>query len=289
MKLRLFALALLAGGSVFAQSAAKRPEFEVASVKPSPPQEQNTAAAGIKIDGAQVRVTAFPLREYLSIAYRLRATQITGPEWMGGERFDLAAKLPEGSTRDQIPEMLQALLEERFQLKARRDKKEFAVYGLVSAKSGFKLQPVPPDPNAIPVNAFEVTGSGSPSGVTVNFGKTSSFSLGGNKFEIKNLSMTEFADALTRFVDRTVVDMTGITGRYSFNVEMTPEDYRSVLIRAAVNNGVTLPPQALQLLEGFSAEGALLALQTAGLKIESRKAPLDVLVVESISKTPTAN
>lgn len=286
---RLCVSALLVGGSLYAQPAARRPEFEVASVKPAALQAQNTAAAGIRIDGAQVRVSSFPLKEFLSIAYRLRANQIVGPEWMGSEKFDIAAKLPEGSSRDQIPEMLQVLLEDRFQLKTRRDKKEFAVYGLVAARGGLKVQPLPPDPNDGAVNAFEVTASGGPAGVTVNFGKGSSFGLGNNRFEVKNLSMTEFADALTRFVDRTVVDMTGASGKYSFSIEMTPEDYRSVLIRAAVNNGVTLPPQALQLLEGFSAESALLALQTIGLKIESRKTPLDVLVVESVSKTPTAN
>jgi len=101
--------------------------------------------------------------------------------------------------------------------------------------------------------------------------------------------MVAFADTLARFVDRPVVDFTDLKGTYDFTVSFTPEDFRAMMIRAAINAGVTLPPEALRLLEGVSDEGLFAAVQTLGLKLESRKAPLEVLVIDSIRKTPTEN
>jgi uncharacterized protein (TIGR03435 family) len=287
--IRLSVTALLAGLSLFAQSKAPRPEFEVASVKPSPSQIPNQAAVGLKIDGAQIRASFMPLKEYLAMAYKLRPNQIVGPEWMNSERFDIAAKIPEGGKPDQFSEMLQVLLEDRFQLKARREKKEFPVYGLIVVKGGLKMKPLPPDPDDAETSVLDMKASGGPGGVNVDFGRGASFGLANNRFEIRKLKMADFAEALGRFADRPVVDMTEAPGKYDFSVEMTPEDYRAILIRSAVNAGLTLPPQVMQLLEGFSGESTFIALQTVGLKLESRKAPLDVLVVESVSKTPTAN
>jgi uncharacterized protein (TIGR03435 family) len=70
------------------------------------------------------------LKNYISRAYRVKVLQITGPDWLGGERFDIAAKLPDGATPAQIPEMLQGLLEERFHLTIHREMKESPVYAL---------------------------------------------------------------------------------------------------------------------------------------------------------------
>jgi uncharacterized protein (TIGR03435 family) len=94
---------------------------------------------------------------------------------------------------------------------------------------------------------------------------------------------------LTRFNDKPVVDMTGLTGTYDISLTFSPEDYQAMLIRSAIYAGVTLPPQALRALEGVSGDTLFAALQTVGLKLESRKAPLEVLVVDSVSKTPTEN
>ncbi len=275
--------------AAFGQGKPARPEFEVASIKPSPNQMANQAAPGLHIDGAQVRCNWFPLREYLRIAYRMKTDQVSGPDWIVTDKFDIAAKIPEGVKADQVPEMLRTLLEDRFQLKTHMETKDFPVYGLVVAKGGLKVSPLPADPNEKPVTAFDVTATGGPMGVTVNFGRGSSFSLGNNKFEIKNLTMADFADSLSRFADRTVVNMTDAPGRYDFSVEMTPEDYRAMLIRSAIRAGVSLPPEALRLIEGSSGESFFMSLQTVGLKVESRKAPLEVLVVDHIAKTPTEN
>lgn len=288
--LRSFSFLVLTSAAMFGQAKPSRPEFEVASIKPSPAQAPNQAAVGVHIDGAQFRSSYFTLKDYVRVAYRLRNTQITGPDWVGTERFDIAAKIPAGVKSDQVPEMLQSLLEDRFQLKVHRESKEFPVYALVVAKGGLKVTPLPADPEDAAVSrAVDVSASGSAAGVSIDFGRGSSFSLGNNKFTIKKLTFAEAADALSRFADRTVVDMTNTPGKFDFEVEMTPEDYRAMLIRSAINAGVTLPPQALMLLEGQSGESFFMALQTIGLKIESRRAPLEVLIVDRATKAPTEN
>jgi uncharacterized protein (TIGR03435 family) len=280
---------VLLAAAVWAQTTPPRPEFEVASIKPSPPQMPNQAAIGIHIDGAQVRCAFLPLRDYLAMAYHVKVNQIVGPDWMNTERFDIAAKIPAGGSAEHIREMLQTLLEARFRMKIRHEQKEFPVYGLLAAKGGLKMQPLPPDPEEANRRAVDVTASGGAGGVNLSFGNGASFSLAGGKFDITRLTMEDFAQALTRFADRPVIDMTNSPARYTFTVDLTPEDYRAILIRSAVNAGVTLPPEALRALEGFTGESTFIALQTVGLKLESRKAPLPVVIIDSISKSPTEN
>lgn len=272
--------------AAFAQSP-PRPEFEVASIKPSPPQMPNMASIGLHIDGAQLRINYLPLRDYVQIAYRLKPNQIAGPDWIDTERFDVAAKIPEGTPRDKVLDMLQALLEERFGLKSHRETRDVAVYALVQTKGGFKLQPLPPEPDE--VRAVDVTATGGAGGVHLNFGNGRMFELADNKFTVKKLNLAEFADSLSRFTDRQVVDLTNASGRYDFVVNMTPEDYRGVLIRSAMKAGVTLPPEVQRLLDGVSGESLFMSLESVGLKMESRKAPVEVMVVDQIAKSPKAN
>ena len=129
MRLRgCVALALLAGAPVLAQqSGPTHAQFEVASIRPSSPAASN---GGVRIDRAQLHYARFPFREYVARAYRVRVSQVIGPEWMTSERFDVDAKLPEGATPDQIPEMLQALLIDRFGLKQHRELREMPMYAL---------------------------------------------------------------------------------------------------------------------------------------------------------------
>ena len=80
-------------------------------------------AAGARVDGAQFRTTYLTLKDYIGMAYRLKLYQISGPDWIGTDRFDVAATLPQGTLPSQTPAMMQALLEERFQLKSHREQK----------------------------------------------------------------------------------------------------------------------------------------------------------------------
>lgn len=266
------------------------PQFEVASIRPSAAEEQGQVNVGLHIDGAQVRVGRFSLKDYLGMAYRMRIGQIAGPDWIGSERFDIQATIPQGGKTSQIPEMFQALLLDRFQLKIHREKRDFPVYALVLGKGPLKLKEVPPDNDpAKAQEPLEVTGGGSISGVSVNLGNGSSWSFVPNKFDAHKLSMEQFAANLERFADRTIVDMTGLKGQYDFTFEINPDDYQPMLIRSAIAAGVVLPPQALRYVEGTTSAGLSDALQQVGLKLDARKAPLDVIVVDDGKKTPTEN
>jgi uncharacterized protein (TIGR03435 family) len=288
-------LGFAASAVLCAQPAPVRPEFEVASIKPSaagPAVGTGQVHVGVQIDGAQVHCTYLSLKDFLRIAYQLKDYQIMGPDWMASERFDIHAKLPDGG-RGQFREMLQSLLEDRFQIKMHRDSKEFSVYGVVVGKGGLKLKesPLDPEPEGSEggKGAVNVTATGGARGTTVNYGRGAYFTLADNKLEVRKLSMPLLAESLGRFVERPVVDMTELQGTYDLTLEFTPEDYRALLIRMALSAGVNLPPEALRLLEGASDESLFKGLQTLGLKLESRKAPLEVLVIDSATKTPIEN
>lgn len=285
------ALAVLGAAMVCAQNA-PRPEFEVATIRPTGDVTQGQVSAGVRIDGAQVRWAGLTLKDYIGAAYRLRVYQITGPDSISSDRFDIAATLPPGTPPDQIPEMMQALLEERFQLKMHREKKEFPVYALEVAKEGLKMQPTAPDPDAEsadPRAGVTVTGAGSSQGVSINLGRGASYTFGNNRFEATRLTMQTLAGNLERFVDRPIVDSTNVSGAYNFTLEVTQEDYRNMLVHAAVAAGVVLPPQALSVLDSGAPVSLFDALQKVGLRLNPRKAPLDVIVVDQIRKTPTEN
>jgi uncharacterized protein (TIGR03435 family) len=290
--IRTLISALLGSAAVFAQTPPARLEFEVASVKPSASNNNVQVNIGVKVDGAQVHFTYFSLQDYLRQAYKVKYFQISGPDFLSGDRFDIDAKLPAGATRDQVPEMLQSLLADRFQIKLHHDSKEFPVYGLVVAKGGLQAKEVPATAEDLANDAKKTTDvavSGSAKGTFVNYGNGSYFSFADNKIEAKKLTMAYLADMLARFVDMPVVDMTKLPGKYDFTLNVTEEDYTVMMIRAATSAGVQLPPQALKLLEGATDQSLYTALRAQGLSLEKRKAPLDVLVVDHALKTPTEN
>ena len=140
---------MLVTGAAFAQTAPKL-TFEVASVKPAAPLDmakmQAAMAAGeapkigMRVDAARVEFTYLDLKTLVSIAYKLKPYQVTGPDWMASERYDIIAKIPDGATKDDIPQMLQALLKERLKLDAHLESKEHPVLGLVIGKGGPKLK-----------------------------------------------------------------------------------------------------------------------------------------------------
>ncbi len=262
------------------------PEFEVASIKPSGDPGPTRAQAGIRIDGAQFTASFFSLRDYIGIAYSLKSYQITGPDWISSLRFDIAAKLPAGASRKDVPEMLKALLADRFQLKLHHDKKEFAVYALVASKGAVSLK-VSADMTEGNGNV-NVAGGGDANGTSVNLGNGAGYTFGSEKFDGRKLTMAVFADNLARFVDRPVVDMTGLTAAYDFSLPVTPEDFRAMQIRSGMNAGVVLPPQVIQMAES-SYDSLHASLAKVGLKLEQRKAPLDIVVVDRAEKTARAN
>jgi uncharacterized protein (TIGR03435 family) len=280
---------LLSSVAIFAQTA----QFEVASIRPSGPPGGDHVNVGVHIDGQQLRCTYLAVKDYIAAAYNVKIYQIQGPEWIAGERFDIAATLPPGVTQAQVPDMLKALLAERFQMKFHRETKDFPVYGLVVAKGGLKMKESAPDPVTDAGDkakaATNVTGTGGRGGVHLDYGGGSSFTFADNKFSGRKLAMASFAEVLARFSDRPVVNITGLDGNYDFDLVVTPEDYQAMLIRSAIAAGVVLPPEALRALSGSSGDSLANALEKLGLKMETRKAPLEVLVIDQVLKVPTEN
>jgi bla regulator protein blaR1 len=276
--------------SILAQPAVPL-QFEVATIKPFE-AGQRQVTGGLHMDGAQIRAAALSLKDYLSTAYNIKALLISGPSWTETDRFDLTATLPAGSRPAQVPEMLRALLAERFQVKMHQDKKEFPVYALVTGKGALKLKEVPPDPDAQKDetrgtfnNATIILGDG----VTIRYADGGSFYFGNNRVEAKKLPMAEFTRDMERFADRQIVDMTGLKGQYDFAFTVTPEDSQAMTLRSLMWVGQRLTPQAQQLLDASPPSALSDNMQQVGLKLEPRKAPLDVLVIDSALRTPIPN
>jgi len=287
-------IALSSAACLFVAAAATAqpgPRFEVASIRPV--SEQDAAAVKLRFQatGSQVRINAMSIKDCLVTAYGVRPQQIEGPDWIGQLRFDVVATIPDGVPVSEVPKMLQALLAERFAMKVHRETKELPVYVLGVSKNGAKLTESPPEPKDAPQTgaAVNVSGGGSAAGVSVDIGGGRSFTLGNNQLALKRMTATALADVLTRFVDRPVVNQTQLPGTYDVTLDLAPEDYNLVLVRSAVNAGVVLPPQAMRLLETGSPDTMSAPLQRLGLTFEARKAPLEVVVVDSLLKVPTEN
>ena len=152
-----------------------------------------------------MRFAYLSLRDYISIAYTLPVHLISGPDWINSTRFDIAATLPEGTDR-QFPQMVEALLRERFKLEAHRESRESPVYALEVARGGTKLVALPDDtPKDAP---FTVTSSGGADGVSADLGQGASFTFTNKGFEARKVTMQALVDTLGRFLDRPILDLT---------------------------------------------------------------------------------
>jgi bla regulator protein BlaR1 len=228
-------------------------EFDVASVKVfkrgSRPENRK-----ITVGHGTLTMQQQTLRECIKWAYGLTtASQITGPEWIDSEEYDVTAKAEESATQDEMRAMLRALLAERFKLAIRKTTEQRPLYSLVVAKGGPKLREVPEE-----VKGFHMDRDGG--------------------FMIYHMvtNLARMAEILPMFLDHPVLDKTGLTGVFdiTFKVEMEPEAQM---------------PQPGQVFRGFGmTPGIFGAVEALGLKLVSEKGPVDVLVVERVER-PTGN
>lgn len=273
MKCKLSACLLLAACAALAQNLS----FEVASVKPAGPVNSKSMMErnlGTQVEGLRVDLSFVSLADIVRQAYRLKSYQFSGPQWMSAERYDIHARMSEGATKDQVPEMLQSLLADRFKLTFHRENKEHQILALVVGKGGSKLQEAEPDPPT-------------PAGNAAN--KTSA--PGGGLHMDRKMTMPALCDFLGRFMDRPVVDMTELTATYQVVMDLPLEEMVKMKLnaeRAATGNaGSAGAGDAASDPSGGSAMFA--AVQQLGLKLEQRKAALDLIVVDHAEKVPTEN
>ncbi len=257
-------------GLALAQQPPDGPKFEVASIKPSDPNP-DTVFIGMSADGAMVNYTNISLLDCIRGAYRVRDFQISGPDWMTKTRFAISAKLPPGATTDEIPEMLQALLADRFKLEIRREMKEQNVYVLSAGNGGAKLKPSEAKPDA---NAPKALGPDGKPRASMMFGVRP----GGIFITAPSASLASLAGLMSRFTVRPVVDATGIEGDYDFSLFFAAEINNSPLIVQPVPDGTIDTTPSLSD-----------AVKRYGLRLDARKAPIEMIVVTHLEKTRTEN
>jgi uncharacterized protein (TIGR03435 family) len=317
MGIRSFSIALLLSTAAFAQTPPLT--FEVASVKPAGPLDPVAIASGkmrigMKVDGAICDIASFSLRDLIRTAYEVKDYQITGPDWLGSnpmssQRFNIQATMPEGATEKQVPQMLQALLADRFKLTFHRDTKEHSVYALIVGKGGSKLKesepdaPTPETPEE-PKKGETVLGQGSSQmrisgnmadgkGVTMRGGPMGQMKMsmvdGKMHMETAKMTMEALCEFASRFVDRPVVNMTELKGNYQVALDLTMDDLKNIA-RAA---GVAAPGgdagKASAEASDPSGSSIFQSVQQMGLKLEARKAPLSIIVIDHLEKAPSEN
>ena len=274
-------LIVFASSVALGQPAGSAPAFEVASIKQAAAQNDGHVRVSMGGDPGRVNYTNVTLKNVLTRAYDVRNYQITGPSWLDSERYDIVAKVPDGAPKEQIPAMLQNLLAERFKMAVHRETKEQPVYALVVGKNGPKLKKA----------------EGGPARQTIGHGggpqrRGAMVMVGNGRMEARGATVTAFAEALSNLMDRPVVDMTKIEGNYDIALEVSMEDLsgmRRMGMMAGPGPGARGPEEGAPAPESTPAPSIFTAVQQLGLKLESRKAPIDFIVVDRAEKVPTEN
>jgi uncharacterized protein (TIGR03435 family) len=255
----LAAVAMWGATTAMAQSASPKPGnmakdadpgWEAVTVKPSDPNDKFDV---MTTRGRHIVIRNKTLEAMLRLAYGVQRSQIVGaPEWTRTEHFDIDG-VPDVEGQPNMKQyqiLVQKVLAERFGMKSHHEQREMPVFALEVAKDGPKMDASKGDPNGLPDNE----------------------GMGGNGRQIRkytNVSMSDLAMMLQFNLDRPVVDQTGVKGRYDFRMQWT------------VDEGQATDPDA--------PPGLFTAIQEQiGLKLESAKAPVDVLVIDQVEK-PSPN
>ena len=259
-------------------------EFEVVSIKPAKPMTMGKMMVGMNADDAMLRYTNVSLKDCIREAFDVRDYQVQGPEWLESDRFDIVAKLPAASNKKQIPEMLQAMLADRFHLAVKQGTEEHAVYALVAGKGGPKLKKADVQTSPKP-DEKHVGGMGGKNAMMMRV------SPEGVHLTAPSATLGRLAEMISHFAARPVVDMTGIPGEYDFELTFAPETMRAMPFGGGPRMGPP-PGDAGREAAQAPAEPAPSiydAVKAYGLKQEPKKAPMETIVVEHVDRMPTEN
>ena len=226
------------------------PSFEVASVKraPTPVGGYNSS---MKLDPGRITCTNVSLKKLIMNSYDLKDYQISGPDWLESELYNIVATMPRETTGDDAIRMVQSLLTERFKLTMHHETRELPVYALVVGKTGPKLK-------------------------EVEFGPGNTSARPG-KLSARKTALVNLANFLSRQMERPVLDMTGLKGFYDFELEWTPDE------------GAKPPEVGAPADSAIGPSLAMALQQQLGLRLETRKAPVDVVIVDRAERVPTEN
>jgi len=233
------------------------PKFEVASIKPADPN-----VPGFRIQtapGGRYIATGVTVKFLIAQAYGVMEFQVSGgPSWIGNERYEINAKGESGieNKPGQMGLRLQGLLADRFQLQLAGEAKEMPIYALVVAKNGAKLKE-----STVGVDGRRMqTGRG--------------------RIEVQGIDMASLANTLSQQVGRKVLDKTGLTGNYDFKLEWTPEFGQPQGPKDGAAESAPVDSAGPSLFTAMQEQ--------LGLKLESTKGPVEVLVIDRVEK-PTEN
>jgi uncharacterized protein (TIGR03435 family) len=275
--------------------------FDVASVRPAAPPTgiaalifQQRGGPG-SADPERIAYTNIPMRQLLMFAHGLtQPYQLEAPKSADDDKYDIEAKIPAGATREQFNVMLQNLLMERFHLQVRHDTRTETTYELVIAKGGVKMKEAVQTPGLDP----EPPGRGGRGGVSMSKDKDGLPELapgrstraiiplpnGSTRISGRMQSIQDILAMCLNQAGKPVVDKTGLSGKYDFNLDFKRE---GAMTFGVATGGTAAAPA------GDASDPApdfVTAIQQQlGLKLAEKKGPVDVLVVEHVEKVPTAN
>jgi uncharacterized protein (TIGR03435 family) len=250
------------------------------------------------------------LKALLLDAFAVAPGRLLAPDWTDTQRFDISAKLPNGASQEQIPAMLQSLLEDRFKLRFHRESKEGTVNALVVAKGELTVEPASSAQPAWVAAAIAVTGPYGPgnvggiqfrsivvpssNGASTNVYQSPSMGfvrrsntrgpVGTTHYEAPSITFEGVADLAViagNGLDRAVLDMTGLKGRYQVDLAVSMADLMAFLTGPG--------PKDAASVQGAQRSMVQDGLKKLGLQLESRKVPVETIVVDHLEKTPTQN
>lgn len=251
-------LAAILAATMYGQPAAP-PAFEAASIKPN---NSGKPGNGISSYPNRIKIINSTLKFCVQVAWNVKDFQVSGASgWMDTQRYDIDAVAANPFTREESRAMLRALLADRFGLAVHSETQDRQGYALVVARNGPKLPPPIEDPS-------------------VMFSRTPS---GDRTLKATSISMARFADALSVALEAIVVDRTGIEGQYDVSFQWTPD---SASEPRTLKSGEPAPAPPADSAIGPSIFTAL--QEKLGLRLESRKVPAEVIVIEHANR-PSEN
>jgi uncharacterized protein (TIGR03435 family) len=250
---RVFAIGALMAGRLGAQTGPAAATFDVASIKSSRTSANREGGRRERIEAAPGSLIMGNVRFQTAVrwAYHVQEYQVMGPGWIGEERYDIVAKAGAPVPEADLRRMLQTLLAERFQLVVHRQTKEMSAYVVTVGKNGHKLQ------ESTSEGAMDVKPAG-PMVATV-----------------QRADLDELASMLSQPLRAPVVNMTGLKGRYDFKVDMAPY----------ITPEVTSAKSPMELI----GVGITAMQEQLGLKMESKRVPVDLVIIDRAEKLPIEN
>lgn len=295
------AMAVVAAATGFAQ-APKKLAFEVASVRLS----EGVAPPSRTVTETRVTLLNLPMPDVLTMAFGVERARLVFPEWVRAQRVDIQATVPTGATREQIPDMLQTLLAERFSLVVRRESRPTDLYELIVGTGGVKVREVEPL-NELETPFTDASGKAfafdrvSPDGkrlILMGLTRrqitartrfdTQSTERGTQRIDAARMAMSELVEVLRSNLGKDVLDKTGLTGVYQFTIELPPGAMAEAAARRAAGtlnvNGEPITPNT-----DPSGLSVFKAVEGLGLRLVERRSPAEFLVIDKIERAPTEN